>query len=159
MSQKESSSSRDLSPGDRAVTSGKPETCSACFKPLVVEAVQILRGQRYTPEAKWVESSVKRCADCKHTFGGTLEDRLAYIRTVYGYKYFGDYEPSEDQLDAIWEAKALAELVPDLLEAVKELLGMAELFVPAKLDAPGFNRARAAIAKAQPLPTPAEDAA
>lgn len=37
---------------------------------------------------------------------------------------------------------------PDLLAALREMLEMGELFIPAKLESPGFKRARAALARA-----------
>lgn len=87
-------------------------TCPSCYKVGVPEAVQI-RDERGQP---WRDSSVQRCpqADCHHTFGGTLEDRLKYLECVYGYKYFGDYELSPEQVDAVWSAYSLAKQVPAL---------------------------------------------
>lgn len=46
------------------------------------------------------------------------------------------------------EATARGDVNADLLKALREILAIAEDFVPAPLDAPGFKRARAAISKA-----------
>jgi hypothetical protein len=43
---------------------------------------------------------------------------------------------------------ALIAAAPDLLEALREMLGMGELFIPTQLHSPGFKRARAAILRA-----------
>lgn len=94
----------------------EPWKCPSCFKAAEIEVVQIRQ-----PDRSWADSSIRRCADCKHTFGGTLADRLAYINDVFGYKYFGDYELSEEQIDAVWEAKAIAGMVPALLAALVKL--------------------------------------
>lgn len=39
---------------------------------------------------------------------GSREDRLKWIKNVYDYKYFGDYELSPEQLSAVYEAYAIA---------------------------------------------------
>jgi len=97
--------------------------CKACFKPLRTEPVMILNGPRYSG-AQWVESSIQRCAnsECCNTTGGTLEERIAYINGVYGYKYFGDYELSPEQMDAVGEAVSLAAQVPSLVAVLADLL-------------------------------------
>lgn len=96
------------------------DLCKACFRTGETKPVQVRYGERGEP---WVESSIRRCAndECWNTTGGTLEERLTHIRNVYDYKYFGDYELSPEQNDAVWEAKALAQKVPLLLSALKTL--------------------------------------
>jgi hypothetical protein len=51
-----------------------------------------------------------------------MADRLEHINTVYGYKYFGDYELSPEQLDVVGEAVMFANRVPNLLAAAKAVL-------------------------------------
>ncbi|WP_313666169.1 hypothetical protein [Shinella sp.] len=84
------------------------EKCKSCFEcsETIVVMVRDERG------GEWRESSVRRCANdqCWHIVDGTREDRLLWIDNVYGYKYFGDYELSPEQLSAVYEAKALAAL-------------------------------------------------
>lgn len=38
---------------------------------------------------------------------------------------------------------------PDLFEALSEMLTLGEMFIPVSRDAPGFKRARAALARAR----------
>lgn len=84
------------------------EKCKSCFEcsETIVVMVRDERG------GEWRESSVRRCANdqCWHIVDGTREDRLLWIDNVYGYKYFGNYELSPEQLSAVYEAKALAAL-------------------------------------------------
>lgn len=99
------------------------ELCKACFKTSETEVVQIMEGGRSAPVRKWIDSGIRCCAnpECRNTTGGTLAERLAHIDDVYGYKYFGDYELAPEQLDAVWEAKAIAFKVPALVEALRDL--------------------------------------
>jgi len=72
----------------------------------------------------------------------------------------GDYRDKEllpfnrDRWDA--DARLIA-AAPNLYEALKEMLEMGELFIPAKLHSPGFKRARAALAKVSPQAHSSED--
>lgn len=137
------------------------ELCKACFKTSETEVVQIMEGGRYAPERKWVDTSIRRCAnsECHNTTGGTLAERLAYIDDAYGYKYFGDYELSPAQNDAVWEAKAIASLVPDLVAAASCALGLLTGNMDGDMDlGDPVEMLRAAIAKTTPrasiTPTP-----
>lgn len=99
------------------------ETCSSCFKTGETEPVSVKRN------GKWIESpTVRRCVnpECHAVRAGTTEDRLEHVATVYGYKYFGDYELTPEQLDAVWEAKAIAAKTPTLLTALNRLVRAAE---------------------------------
>ena len=60
----------------------------------------------------------------------SLEDYKAYYREVQANGH-------------------LIETAPDLLASLREMLEIGELFIPAKLDSPGFKRARAAISRAE----------
>lgn len=93
------------------------DTCKSCFKTAEIEPVKVKR------DGQWVDSTVRRCAnaECHAVREGTLADRLQHVRSVYDYKYFGDYELSPEQNDAVWEAKAIAERVPVMLEALKRV--------------------------------------
>jgi hypothetical protein len=138
------------------------QPCASCFKTSETVAVEI----RHRRGEEWVESTIRRCAndECWNTTGGTLEDRLTHIRNVYDYKYFGDYELSPEQLDAVFDAGALAALVPDLLEALKALVIAVTYNEPprdfgtpddpnpcyeARVPVGFVDKARAAIAKAE----------
>ncbi len=94
----------------------EPAKCRACFCTSETEPVLIRRGPR---GSEWVESSIRQCAnhECRNTTGGSLEERLTHIGNVYDYKYFGDYELSPEQVDAVWEAKAIADCLPGLILA------------------------------------------
>lgn len=118
-------SSQDLShSASGAGPMGLPDgRCKACFRTAETEPVLIRWGGSGEP---WVESSIRRCAndDCWNTTGGTLEERLQHVRNVYDYKYFGDYELTPKQNDAVREALAIAEQlkrrVDDLTKALAE---------------------------------------
>jgi len=83
------------------------EKCKSCFETDELTPVQIRRGDRGTA---WEDSSLRRCAndECWNIREGTREDRLAWVKNVYDYKYFGDYELSPEQLSAVWEAYSIA---------------------------------------------------
>lgn len=133
---------------------GVPMRCKACFEADVTEVVEVRHGERGEP---WVDSTILRCPKCKNTVGGTLADRLTYIRNAYDYKYFGDYELSEEQNDAVWSAKALAGLVPDLVAAAKCALGALTGNMDGDMDlGDPVEMLRAALAKVgdQPPETP-----
>jgi len=92
------------------------DTCKSCFKTAETEPVRVKR------DGVWIESpTVRRCvnSECHAVRSGSLADRLEHVNTVYAYKYFGDYELSPAQNDAVWEAQAIASRVPALLEALK----------------------------------------
>lgn len=144
--------SRDQSPESGSVKSGPdPRVCPSCFREMVSEAVQIRQSDR-----SWADSSVRRCVGCESTFGGTLEDRLAYVRDKYEYKYFGDYELSSEQLDAVWTAKGIAELVPELLEALKAVRASSEWSC---MERETQDAVEAAITKAEGQPSSANQVA
>jgi hypothetical protein len=142
-------------PKSAASEAGEPWTCPSCYQATAIEVVQIRQ-----PDRSWVDSSVRRCTGCKHTFGGSLEDRLAYIRDTYAYKYFGDYEMTDAQLDAIWEANVLACMVPALVAALTEFVridGFISLHEMFQRDwEPAMEAARAAIAPFSAKPTRGE---
>lgn len=100
--------------------SPESERCKACGKALATEPVQILNGPRYSG-AQWVESGIRRCmnSECFNTTGGTLEEQLAYIDGVHGYKYFGDYPLSPEELDAVGTAIGLAKSLPDKIATAR----------------------------------------
>lgn len=58
-------------------------------------------------------------------------------------------EARERAVAAEARAQAAEQRLKAVTEALRETLDMAELFIPAKLDAPGFKRARQALAAAQ----------
>lgn len=99
------------------------DLCGACFKTNETEAVKI----RHSRETGWVDSSVRRCVNpkCHNVREGTLADRWAHVRNVYDYKYFGDYELSPAQMDAVGEMMMFAEhawkLAPALQKAADAL--------------------------------------
>ena len=80
------------------------EKCPGCYETSETEPVKVKR------DGVWVESTVRRCVnrECHTVREGSLEDRVAHINSVYGYKYFGDYELSPEQLDVVGEAVDLA---------------------------------------------------
>lgn len=91
------------------------DTCKSCFKTAETEPVRVKR------DGVWIESpTVRRCvnSECHAVRSGSLADRLEHVNTVYAYKYFGDYELSPEQSDAVWEAKAIASRAPALMEAM-----------------------------------------
>jgi hypothetical protein len=118
----------------------EPWTCPSCFRQSEIEAVQIRQ-----PDRSWADSSIKRCSTCKHSFGGTLSDRIAYVNDVYNYKYFGDYDLSSEQLDAVGEMISIAMLVPALLAALHTILN----HHAGSLKTPAYEAAMSAIAKAE----------
>ena len=87
--------------------------CRCCFETAETEPVKV--RDRSTRE--WVDSSLLRCVnkECHAIRAGTDADRIAHINDVYGYKYFGDYELSPEQIDAVGEAVKYANRVPALL--------------------------------------------
>ncbi len=112
-----------MSESERLKEASTSEKCASCFKTSETEPVRVKR------DGRWIDSpTVRRCVDpeCHAVREGTVTDRLEHINTVYGYKYFGDYELSPEQLDAVWEAKALAARVPGLLEALYGIVRAAE---------------------------------
>jgi len=80
--------------------------CTSCFKTEDMVCIQV-REERGMP---WKDSTVMRCAndECWSIRAGTRSDRIKWIRNVYDYKYFGDYELSPEQTQAVWEAFNLA---------------------------------------------------
>lgn len=93
------------------------EKCKSCFEcsETIVVTVRDERG------GEWRDSTVRRCANdqCWHIVDGSREDRLLWIRNVYDYKYFGDYELNPEQLSAVYEAKALAALAVQTQQGVE----------------------------------------
>lgn len=101
-----------------AATDAQPsaaDKCPNCYATADMEPVEVKR------DGKWVASTVRRCVnrECHTVREGTLEDRVAHINSVYGYKYFGDYELSPEQMDVVGEAVGLAQRVPALADALK----------------------------------------
>jgi hypothetical protein len=135
-----------------AATEAQPsgvERCAYCFKTSETEAMQVRRRPR-SEGGEWVESSVRLCAnpECRAIRAGSLEDRLTFVSNTYEYKYFGDYELSEEQQTAVWEAYRLANHVPELLAALSALLGCVDRFQN-NLTHERVIAAEAAIAKAE----------
>jgi len=97
-------------------------TCPSCYRVGVPEVVPIRR----TREEGWIGSTIRACPNCKYTFGGTLADRITHINCVYGYKYFGDYELSDEQKNAVGEMIAIANRVPKLIAALLEIAVLGE---------------------------------
>jgi hypothetical protein len=118
-----------------AASQAEAETwsCPSCYKSSAPEVVPVRRDRN----EGWVESTIRQCRNCKYTFGGTLADRLVHVNCVYEYKYFGDYELSDEQKDAVGEMIALANLVPKLTaqlstrdQTVKELADLLRRALP-----------------------------
>lgn len=86
------------------------EQCKSCYKASETLPVQV-RDERGQP---WRDSTVKRCAndECWNICEGAQADRLLWVKNVYHYKYFGDYELSPEQLSAVWEAYTIAAAKP-----------------------------------------------
>lgn len=125
--------------------------CKSCFRSSETEPVQVKR------DGQWVESpTVRRCTnpECHSIRAGTLRDRLEYVERIYSYKYFGDYELSPEQLDAVMEANGIAQCVPALLEALKDVLGIIHTVCPEYDEATMCANARAAIAQAEGCQSP-----
>lgn len=124
--------------------------CQSCFRTAETEPVKVLRGERYTG-GEWVESTLRRCAndECFALREGSLEDRLAFVRNEYGYKYFGDYELSPAQSTAVWEAYTAAMSSCGLLQAARLALEVAEDWIHDQLD--GTGSLDAALAKLDPV--------
>lgn len=82
------------------------DKCPECFATDQVTTVKV-RDDR---GSEWRDSTLLRCAndDCWRIREGEIADRLTWIKNVYGYKYFGDYELSPEQAAAVWEAYNLA---------------------------------------------------
>jgi hypothetical protein len=144
-------------PISRAAPEAEPSAalCSCCYRTADMEPVEVKR------DGKWVASTIRRCTnpECHSVREGSLADRVAHINSVYGYKYFGDYELSPEQLDAVGEAVMLANRVPELLR-VAELLWpnnlsqvpdhLADDFVfPVDVTAGELRALQAAISKAE----------
>lgn len=68
---------------------------------------------------------------------------LTYITAALSYY---DAGPAHDDVNGAWD-RILAERA-ELVAALRETLEMGEMFIPAKLEAPGFMRARVALSKA-----------
>ncbi len=83
------------------------DKCNSCYVTADTVPVQVRRGGRGSP---WEDSTLRRCAndECWNMREGTREDRLDWVKNVYDYKYFGDYELSPEQLSAVYEAYAIA---------------------------------------------------
>ena len=101
--------------------------CPICYKsgdPLVVKLRQ--------PDRTWVDSGIKRCPNdaCMHTFGGALDERIAHVQGVYGYKYFGDYGLDAEQFNAVHDALSMSELAGKLAEALRLILPLAKGYCP-----------------------------
>jgi hypothetical protein len=95
------------SEGGRLMTEG---ICRSCGSTSDLLPVQVRRGPPYQG-FEYEDSSLRRCAnnECWTIREGTAEDRMAFIRNQYDYKYFGDYELSPEQLEAVYQALYLAE--------------------------------------------------
>lgn len=69
--------------------------------------------------------------------------------------YWAELMHTEEQARSAWNARAASdEEAKRLRAALREVLDVAELYVPVSLDAPGFKRARAALAAARPSASP-----
>lgn len=94
--------------------------CPACFRDTDRFPVKIRReGSK-----EWVDSSILRCSDpeCGFTSGGTIEERMVYVTNETEYKYFGDYELTPIQVDAVNTAIGVAnELLADRKQTHAEL--------------------------------------
>ncbi len=82
------------------------EECTECFREHEVLPVRI----RHARGGDWVDSSIRRCAndECWAIRDGSEEDIKVWLKNVYEYKYFGDYELSPEQKQAVREAFARA---------------------------------------------------
>ena len=96
----------------------EPDVCRSCFKTAEMEPVKVRRSGCAT----WKPSTIWRCAnpECHTIRKGTDDDILDHLNAVYGYKYFGDYELSPEQTDAVWEALRLAKKSKLLAQALAE---------------------------------------
>lgn len=83
------------------------EKCKSCFQTADIVPVKIRRGER---GSAWEDSTLMRCAndECWNMRVGSRSDRLAWVKNVYDYKYFGGYELSPEQLSAVYEAYSIA---------------------------------------------------
>ena len=122
--------------------------CPSCYKDAEPEGVLV----RDKDTREWVPCTVKRCPLCHYSFGGTLADRLANAEAEYSYKYFGDYELSPAQMDAVGEMLAMSRAAVALHSALLELLDVAEIdagSMPTQRFVDAIKDARSAIAKAE----------